>query len=778
MPQINDLVKFRGDKLFQGAIDIDWISLNRHKAEEASLSYVFHGPKYHGVVQSSIGESHGHILKDTVSFFRDILLSSKNRDSNNLTLAIAGYGAGKSHLALTLANMLKNPNSKLANEIVKNAISADKLIGEEIKLAMEERKKPSLVIALNGMQDFDLSGQFNKQLLRQLKENNIDTKPLDDLKPRFKRAKSLIMMSNTEIQQEVLKATNLKKISEVVELLEEQDEFVYSAVYEILNNAGTPIEANRGESLKDIIVVTSENYCGPKKPFSDLFIIFDEFGRYTEFATIRSQIAGSGVLQQLFEGVQATSEKTIFIGFIQYELNSYVKRIGSEYQNDIQRYITRFQSAKKTYLSSNIETLIAHLIEKNNEDHLFKACKNLQDRDFSERIRNKLGNFFPLAKSHSLWQNPQKFHEVIRTGCWPLSPFSVWLLVHLTQAGNHLQGRSALFFLSRTFESFLEKNRQIDEECLINPLDLWSDELLEEFLLSEQQNFTGGVASSYQNIYEKYSHQLEAQHLKILKAIVLINKLGMKCDKREDAIDCISEFCGSEYASAFKQAEFLQNDLSLIIWDEKFCQFELLTDSVSRNEFIGRVKKYVESRFPGESKKALFLRKANELLGNLLTKVECDFAEINEISSKEWHFTQLFANLDNLKQQVDIAINEIQYSWSHTNPRGRVIYCYIDNNTKLEKAKQAVQKLLDSYENTLPIMVVIVTDENGMILQSMAEIEVMTTVDDLINNDRYANLLKINKEKTFIQLEQLVKNSLRPRPIKKSFHHFSQWQGS
>jgi len=423
MPKLNEVISFRSDKLFQGAIDLDWLNLAPQKSNEAALAYVFHGPNYHGITQASIGTEHGYTLKDTVSFVRDILSTDKLKQ-NNLNLVIAGYGAGKSHLALTLSALLKNPGSKLANAIIESAVAADKEIGKTIKDCINNKSQPSLVVALNGMQDFDLTSEFNKQLIRQLKENNIDTKPLDDLKPRFQRAKSLILNSNEVIQKSVLKEFGLKKIDQLIAALDEQDESAYCIVHEILKNVGTPIQADRGESLKDIIVVVADCYCGENKPFSDISIIFDEFGRYTEFATTRSQIAGSGVLQQLYEGMQSASDKTLFIGFIQYELNSYVKRLASEYQNDIQRYITRFQSARKSYISSNLETLIANLIEKI-DPNLIEDLKSTLSLEESEQIRKKISSYFPRATAHALWQDSQKFHEVIRVGCWPLSPFSV-----------------------------------------------------------------------------------------------------------------------------------------------------------------------------------------------------------------------------------------------------------------------------------------------------------------------------------------------------------------
>ena len=65
-------------------------------------------------------------------------------------------------------------------------------------------------------------------------------------------------------------------------------------------------------------------------------VLFDEFGKYTEFATVRSQIAGSGVLQDLFEAIQVNANNVCFLGFIQFELNAYVQRVAPEYKNEIE----------------------------------------------------------------------------------------------------------------------------------------------------------------------------------------------------------------------------------------------------------------------------------------------------------------------------------------------------------------------------------------------------------------------------------------------------------
>ncbi len=71
--RVADIVEFRGDKLFNGAVNIEWFTSDASKAQLASQAFVFHGPQYHGVRQEDIGESHSHQLIDTANFTNAVI---------------------------------------------------------------------------------------------------------------------------------------------------------------------------------------------------------------------------------------------------------------------------------------------------------------------------------------------------------------------------------------------------------------------------------------------------------------------------------------------------------------------------------------------------------------------------------------------------------------------------------------------------------------------------------------------------------------------------------
>ena len=99
---LHNFVSFRGDRLFNGAVNIDWFARDESRARSAASAFVFHGPAYHGVSQVDVGVSHGHRLQDTASFAQSIIRRCYGIEDQPFSLAIAGYGTGKSHLGLTL----------------------------------------------------------------------------------------------------------------------------------------------------------------------------------------------------------------------------------------------------------------------------------------------------------------------------------------------------------------------------------------------------------------------------------------------------------------------------------------------------------------------------------------------------------------------------------------------------------------------------------------------------------------------------------------------------
>lgn len=764
---LKDIVYYRGDQLFNGAVDLSWFLNNIQRNHKAAEAFVFHGPQYHGVAQADIGIGHGHRLQDTATFTNSVIKRCYGEEDQPFTLAIAGYGTGKSHLALTLANLLSKPDANISKKILSNIEAVDLSIGKEIKLKLLEHNKPCLVVALNGMQNFDLAAEISKQIYKQIRDKNINTKPLDDLRPRFIYAEKILMYLNDSLKKELLDFCDISNLKDVLNALKGQDEHVYSPVHKFLTDHGIPIQAIGGESVKDLIATVSNEYCGKDKPYQSIVFLFDEFGRYIEFATTKAQIAGSGVLQDLYEGVQSYPDTACFIGFIQFELNAYVQRISYEYKNEILRYITRYQSANKVYLSINLETLIANLIHKQDANKIDSLFNNESAREKSIKISESINKWFPQSRNHGLWNNPEQFHNVIRKGCWPLSPFSTWFLYHLTAAGKHLQERSALALLGDIFQRFSDFVIPEDDIWSLSPVDLWTDDLQQELIGSEEGGQQGSITHAYTSVLSRYSEQISENNTKILCAVVLASKMGMQVDDRDEAIIALSELSGLSTTVAKQIINQLQDEYNVIEWDEVFKAFDILGDTVPRTQFLSFIRQKVSLTYDEEGKSKLFMRKAAECC-ELLKDLDCDFAEENKITTREWYYEGVTSNLEMLETTLKLSADRWVAAVSTDEPRGSVIYCYIDRNhdliTVTSEIKNQLRDLADVYKvSALPIIVILLHDEEGKLGQLLAEYSVLEEHISTKDSEKFGNLIGAHKEKTYKLIQNQIESMIKKR---------------
>jgi hypothetical protein len=636
---LQDIVGFRGDRLFNGAVNIGWFGSDDARTKAAAEAFVFHGPAYHGVSQDDVGVSHGHRLQDTASFALSLVRRCYGIEDQPFTLAIAGYGTGKSHLGLTLSCLLQSPRADVAEVVLSGVERADQSVGTEIRAVLDESQQPCLVVALDGSKKFDLNSEMTRQILEQVKVRGLETRSLDELRPRFSQAASLIRMAETNIDvvNELLAICDASSVDEILTSLEEQDDSVYSKVHQVLASRNIMIAALGGESIRDVMDVTCREYCGQGKAFRCLTILFDEFGLYTEFASTKSHIAGAGALQDLYQGVQANQGAACFAGFIQFELNAYVQRVAPEHRNEILRYVTRYQAASRVYLSINLETLIANLIEKKQPEELARRFDSDAAKQESDDISANVARWYPQSLNHRLWSDPEQFHTVIRKGCWPLSVYSTWFLFHLAAAGKHLQERSALALLGDAFERFQWHQIGDDAQWCIAPVDFWSDSLQHELITSEEGGQQGSITHAYASVEARHGVKLGDDQMRLLRAVVLASKMGLKAADKDDAIEALSKLAGLPLGVADKGVQLLQDEYNVLEWDESFKEFDILGDAVPRTQFLSFVRHRVASAYDEVGKAALFASKAMTWCA-LLSDLDCDFAEENKIDRRQLFF--------------------------------------------------------------------------------------------------------------------------------------------
>jgi len=356
---------------------------------------------------------------------------------------------------------------------------------------------------------------------------------------------------------------------------------------------------------------------------------------------------------------------------------------------------------------------------------------------------------------------------VIQKGCWPLSPFSIWFLYHLTASGKHLQERSALALLGDVFQRFSDFVIPEDNTWSLSPVDIWTDELQQELISSEEGGQQGSITNAYVSVLSRYGERLSENNTKILRAVVLASKMGMQVDDRDEAIIALSELSGLTTTVAKQVINQLQDEYNVIEWDDVFNAFDILGDTVPRTQFLSFIKQKVSLTYDEEGKSKLFIRKAAEWC-ELLKDLDCDFAEENKITTREWYYRGVTSNLEMLETNLKFSVNLWLAADSTDEPRGSVIYCYIDQNhdliTVTNEVKNQLRNLADVYKvSALPIIVILLHDEEGKLGQLLAEYSILEEHISPEDSVKFGNLIGAHKEKTYKLIQNQIEGMIKKR---------------
>ncbi|WP_294448163.1 hypothetical protein [uncultured Mailhella sp.] len=725
---LNDIVAFRKDKFFNGAIDTDWFYSSPEKAEDAAQNFVFHGPETHAVSASDIRSSHR--LVDTASFATSLMKRSFGLDDQPFTLVIAGYGTGKSHLALTLSQLFHAPKSETASKVISALKLASPSLAKEVISYIEEDSRPVLVITLNGLNQVNLLSEITQKVLNQLKADGLDTSDVDEVCPRFQNAIRLIKPLNADYQAELVASTHHTSIESIEVALLQHEEETFKNVYDFLQNrVGITIDTSKAETLKSLFEVICDHYCGTDKFYRSCMIFFDEFGKYLEFSTVKPHLAGYGILQDLFEAVQAQDTLISFIGFIQYELNAYENRsnLSANDKSEMKRYITRYDSATKIYLSTNIETIIASRIDIKGD------APFLRDTSLIEQSRLTINTLFPSSRDSSTWTNSDIFKKVIIERCWPLSPHAMWFIYYLSAAGKYLQERSALYLLDEAFKVNGDTVISSIPRIGLPPVSLWSNSLLEELQAAEEAGRLGGTALAYTTISDKYGESLSKREINILRAIVISTKIGLVCKEEYHAISALEIITGYDRSDITNGLEILLTEYNVIEWDSSINRYELISDRGPLLEYqkLIRQKSY---NYDNNSKNMLFATMALSECENC-RDYTTSFGEKYNIRTKEWSFSAVAAHSQNVISHIENAVSEWKDNSSYDKAKGRIIYTYVAPQEDLSALKSDLLKKLQEKSAqleipSLPIICVLLYDEDGELAQNLTELDIIAKLDD------------------------------------------------
>lgn len=762
---IGQIVHFHNERFFEGAVQLRWLQRRHEQAQQAAEAFVFHGPRYHGASEAEReGIDAQYQLKDTASFVRDLLDSmqagAEGRETNPYWLVVAGYGSGKSHLALTCGHLLAHPHSPTAHTILEQITRADAAIGAAVTQQLHAQPYPALVLPLDGMAGFHLGNALSRAVFAQLQHHGVDAGAIRDLSPRFQTAEQFVQRNyavRTPRFQELLPGSTAEAISA---RLREHDETVYTAVDALYNESnGHPIPVEGQESAQELIDTLCREYCGASGPFSHVIILFDELGRYLEYAADKPQLAGDFVLQQIFQGIQDNS-KARFVGFVQYELKAYLKRFSSADSRQLQRYVTRFDAADKWYLSTNLETIFAHIISKQ-ADQLQQLWQETDAAQRSRRTWQRLTSCLPGFQRFPVWHDPEKFERIIAQGCWPLHPLTVWLL---TRQRDLVQSRSALTFVRDTL--LRVANEAAHEQGglrQISAAELLIENLLPQLVAAERE--TGGnLAETLSLLLEKFAGHLSPHQQRVLAGVAVLEKIRIGKQQRDHADALLSEASGLD-AATLPQLVHSLSELGALEWNADLGQYELLSDGATRGQFQQWLRNQ-QNQFNAAGIRDLFLRRG--MSNTNLTAITPDFALSKQITTPDWFFEAQLAHASSVSHAIQSAFKQWHEATLPKDAKGKVIYLYLHPDDDLSAIDTEITRSMDAElkrygQKQAPIWVIGLVDRQAKLAEHLARLHILDERITEADRERFRRFIPKEDEHIKMALQETIRAILQDR---------------
>lgn len=745
MYKFQDIIRFKKELYFNGAIQVDWF-YNEVKQYDIASSFVFHGPEYFGVDKNEIVFK-SHRLLDTASFM-NVLVDKIYGESplSNFFLTIAPYGTGKSHLSVALASFFSG-NLKGQQAILRNIKSIDANIEQQVS---KYDLKPNLVLILNGMRDFNLNYEILNATQKTLMAHNINADFLKELTKSYDIAR--VFVENTfdnylgfyERYSVILNnagaKANLKQYL-IDNILDDTDVFeVINKVYKEVN--GTFIRWDEGVSAGDVLEKIADKLCGEREPFNKVILLFDEFGRYIEFASNNPTKASDAALQQIYEAVQNADDKIVFLGFIQSDLKSYLTRV--DRTANINRYVGRYESSEKIHLSSNLETIFANLVERKDLKVFKELITTKIEKNDSEwqQFHQKFMKWVPEAANSSVWSNYFHFKKVILEGIYPLHPLASWILSNLS---SWLQQRSSLTFLETQINDLgdLQVNEfgdimQVPSTRIIRTV------FFNELLAAEQE---GRKQSEYCILYNqiltKYGDKFD-ERIKETLAAILISRIGrFKTHSRKESIELVAYAANISVKEVELAINQLEDQFGVLSYDEVANVFDFIADAIGVNDFKLLMRKKKTNLEIDMS--VIFDMGLNDELQ--LGDIEPAFGKRHFIKTREWRFTQTILHIKDLtpRKLARIKMEHLE-ALEPDKAKGQIIWLYVPSDFDSEKFK-VIQKLLknDGFDD-LPVAFLILDDKEKKFYEAIVDFRVSQNFTQQ-EKDKYRRFIVDYQEK-------------------------------
>ena len=683
MTKIKDLVKINTEAVLDTGIQLDWY-YDSTRNERLSKGYMFSYGKFSGNKVSSIG-----ILRRV----QDCLLDSQKE---NIFTVIAGYGQGKTHFALVLANFFGRAfDDPLVEEII-NSIehSSSGAEAAHFRSFKKNIKKPSLVIKIAGHMFRDLRQGFLKALRNALDEHTVTrgyaikntiTEALNWLEAR---SESEIATARGFLNQE-----KGCEYEDIVSMLKDFDSSAEDIVTDLCYHLyQTKPDFGTSVNLEEVILQIHDELCtGPEAPFNKMVIVFDELGVYLEGWQENHIKAGNLALQNILEACANRRGKISLVTFTQADPD----RFSSSSQADYNRFTGRLR--ERLYLAANLELVLNSMIGKNKE-HEWQSFMGLHSLEI-EKAASDAYRAMPQYQEGE-WEESH-FLEIMSKGMFPLHPLTATLLCQLDFA----QGRSVISFVNREIERIAPENASDLHKgpLWVSPVQI-VDFFEENF--RKQEGLAAGKAtySDYENAVNQIGQNQDSDYYTILKALFLYDVGGIRKLPTEKHSTVLSKIALIHEDKVEDHLNKLANDFYVIRYVEARGEYEFSGVGTGAGNILPDLRRETAGKEVENIANELNAIEAIDMLDGELPDTSAeDFKEEFNVEGSEWALHPVIydaASLEREKTRTDIrdfAKEVVLGEKRGVKERGLIIYTIPRNLDEQTKALDQVRKLLNEW---------------------------------------------------------------------------------
>lgn len=413
------------------------------------------------------------LTRDNVEVLK-FYFNNINENKYRANFLIGAYGKGKSNLLLVLLNLL-TAYDKRYDANVMSFIERLKKYDKDLYLQVKKfraSKKRLLPVIINSNYD-DLNRSFLHAIKSAIEKFDFRNVIFDSYYDVAYRTILKWEQGNRNAKK-ILKECidNSPKRMSLVNLkdgLRNYDSNAYKFfidIYSCITN-GEKFEPLINSDIVKIYKEVLHRIKEERKEYIGLYIVFDEFSKFLEQSKDENIIQDITFLQNLAEATSRSgNEEQIHLTCITHKpIIEYLKVFGEDRINAFKTIEGRFKSV---YLNKNL---------LDSYEMISRSYRILDEKYINNRLREEnIKDIYEYCKNDGLFCKISNFDEVIKKGCYPINPYSLYALINLIEYVGQNE-RSIFNFITGddifSFKDYIAKKR--DEKFELYPLDFLYD---------------------------------------------------------------------------------------------------------------------------------------------------------------------------------------------------------------------------------------------------------------------------------------------------------------